>query len=88
MAYYKPLPPSLTPKAIANWIDDAQHGDTLDYHYGYLPADSDYRKPYGAKISDLAAVAWQAHLSGLVSLVQRKSAEHLYTYKMQRILPQ
>lgn len=79
------LPPQTNPEAIRNWIESARKGDSYDYHYGYLPTDSDQRRKYGREVADNGAAAWQAYESGKVTLVQRKSAEYLYTYRMQRL---
>lgn len=80
----KKTPPTTTPAAIQHWIETAHKGDWFSYHYGYLPADSDYRVEFGKEVADNGAAAWQAHVDGKVTLLQRKTAEHLYDYRMQR----
>ncbi len=68
--------------AFTEWLDNADHGDVLIYHKGYLVVDrgdvtGDHPvEPYHS----IALAAMQAKRNGLVLLTQRKRAPYAYDY--------
>jgi hypothetical protein len=77
-------PPTTTPDYLAQWIETANPGDRLEYHYGLLLYDRSNIRPFWKEVDALAQKAWALYEAGKVTLVQRRAGEFLYHYYMER----
>jgi len=67
------------------WLGQAQPGDTIEYHRGFLALDtirdgSRLPEKERAELSGVARRAWWASQAGLVHLVQRRHGRDDYSY--------
>ena len=76
---------SLTEIDLCGWIGQANPGDALEYHRGFLALDT---LPFGPRLNEKARVdlqrvanrAFWAAEQGLVHLVQRRIAPDVFSY--------
>ncbi len=82
--------PSITPKALSEiqfcaWIAQAESGEPLIYHYGFLVVDTDpviskFPADQRLALRALGNAAFRAAEQGLVHLVQQRLAADRFAY--------
>lgn len=77
--------PHITDIEFCAWLAQAERGDRLTYHVGYLAIDrlavlSPLGDQGGKQLSILADCAWRAAESGLCHLVQRRLGPDRFAY--------
>ncbi|HET6377638.1 MAG TPA: hypothetical protein VFG05_04945 [Methylocella sp.] len=76
---------ALTETLFAAWIAQAEAGEVLEYHQGFLVLDADkastrLNEPDRTRLLKLARCAWRAAEQRLVHLVQRRLGEGDFSY--------